>query len=687
MWQEVARQGEARLKSADPAGNGVSPWLARYVVGVDACALAALAASLRGGLPSDGATFALVAALAALAGLRPVRFARFKTELTATHPFVLLAVAVLGPLEAMLVAVIGLTGVLVRPGRRLDPMRTAFNLGAVTLSSAAASWSFLQLGGKVGGALWSSFGPLAAATAAYFLVNTGLVTVAIAYQQRTSMLAVWRESFQWTAVSYFTGLTLAAAMIVALQSWGLWVLALAIPPCWLLLAFYKAHREAIQEHERRVEEVEDLNAELEQKVVERTHELATALSGLEAANRMLSDANRALTDASKAKSAFLASVSHELRTPLNSVIGFSELMTDPNFGELSPRQREFLNDIRDSGEHLLALINDILDLSKIEAGKLEVHRQDADVAELVGDSVTMLRPQAEKKKLRVESECDLTGTAHVDPRLVRQVLVNLLSNAVKFTPEEGRIDVIARFEGNDLVLRVTDTGIGIAEEDQERIFHEFYQADGSYARRYQGTGLGLALVRRMMSLHAGSVTVTSRRGHGSSFQCVFPDAKRRRDAVETAPLREAAANRPAPAAGAGAVSEGAEVSRGSTVLVVEDNPVNRKLARNVLRSRGYRVLEADTGEEGIEIARSERPHLILMDLQLPGLDGIEATRRLKADPSTRHIPVIALSAHAQDTDEARALEAGCAGYIAKPIRLSRFPQQVGSYLASKEGAA
>jgi signal transduction histidine kinase len=474
---------------------------------------------------------------------------------------------------------------------------------------------------------------------------------------------------------------LAAAMFAALQSWGLWALALAIPPCWLLLAFYKAHGEAIQEHERRVEEVCALNADLEQKVSARTHELATALSGLEAANRMLSDANRALTEASKAKSAFLANVSHELRTPLNSVIGFSELMSDPNFGELAPRQREFLSDIRDSGEHLLALINDILDLSKIEAGKLEVHRQNSDVDELVQDSVTMLRPQAEKKRLRIDTLCELPVPAHVDPRLVRQVLVNLLSNAVKFTPDEGHIEAAARFEGNDLILRVTDTGIGVAEEDQEKIFQEFYQADGSYARRYQGTGLGLALVRRMMSLHGGSVTITSRRGHGAAFQCVFPDARR----TLAAPAAEAhdAAALPAPQA---ALASG-DAARGSTVLVVEDNPVNRKLARNVLRSRGYRVLEADTGEAGIEIARTERPHLILMDLQLPGLDGIEATRRLKSDPNTRMIPIVALSARTHVADELRARDAGCVGCIAKPIRLSRFPQQVGSYLEMKEGAA
>ena len=676
------------MTPAAPAGIGVSPWLKRYVASVDACALIALALALAlalataRGWPEDPWTLSLVAALAALAGLRPVRFPRFKTELSATHPFVLLAAAVLGPLDAMIVAVIGLTGVFVRPGRRLDPMRTAFNLGAVTLASAAASWAFFVTGGQVGGSLWVSFGPLAAATAAYFLVNTGLVTVAIAFQQHTPVMVVWRETFQWTAVSYFTGLTLAAVMIVALQAWGLWALALAIPPCWLLLAFYRAHRETMHEHERRVDEVCALNAALEQKVVERTHELATALEGLEAANRMLSDANRALTEASQAKSAFLANVSHELRTPLNSVIGFSELLSDTNFGELSVRQREFLSDIRDSGEHLLALINDILDLSKIEAGKLEVHREDTDVAELVQDSMTMLRPQAGKKKLRVEARCELSVAAYVDLRLVRQVLVNLLSNAVKFTPEDGRIEVAAYFEEDDLVLRVTDTGIGIAEEDQEKIFQEFYQADASYARRYQGTGLGLALVRRMMSVHGGSVTVTSRRGHGAAFQCVFPGARTSRPAlvavVRTDPPRF---REPIAARGAG------EPARGSTVLVVEDNPVNRKLARNVLRSRGYRVLEADTGEDGIEIARRELPHLILMDLELPGMNGIEATRRLKADPTTRGIPVIALSAHVEAHDEASAREAGCSGYIAKPIRLSRFPQQVGSYLVPKEGAA
>ena len=661
------------MTSAGPAGNGASRWLTPYVVAVDLCALAAIAAGIAVDRGDDKKVFILVAALAALAGARPVRFPRFKTELTATHPFVLLAVATLGPLEAMIVGLVGLTGVIFRPGRKLSVLRTAFNLGSVVLASAVAAWSYFATGGEVGGSLWFSFAPLAAATAAYFLVNTGLVTLAISFQQRTPFLVVWRESFQWTAVSYFSGLTLAAAMLGALRAWGPWVLALAIPPCWLLLAFYRAHREAIQEHERRVQEVEALNADLERKVEERTRELATALEGIEGANRMLSDANRALTEASKAKSAFLANVSHELRTPLNSVIGFSELLTDPGFGDLSPRQREFLSDIRDSGEHLLALINDILDLSKIEAGKLDLNREEIDIAELVRESASMLRPQAAKKGLMLEVAVGEGGRAHVDPRLVRQVLVNLLSNAVKFTPENGRVDAAITFEGDDLVLTVSDTGIGIPEDDQEKIFLEFYQVDGSYARKYEGTGLGLALVRRMMGLHNGTVSVSSRQGEGSRFTCVFPSCRvgsTARVPVEIAATSEAASTAPG--------------SFGGTVLVVEDNPVNRKLARNVLRSRGYRVLEADTGEEGIEIARRERPQLILMDLQLPGLDGMEATRRLKADPRTSTIPVVALSAHAQGVDEERARAAGCAGYIAKPIRLSRFPQQVRSYL---EGAA
>ena len=661
------------MTSAGPAGNGASRWLTPYVVAVDLCALAAIATGLVYDHGDDAKVFVLVAALAALAGARPVRFPRFKTELTATHPFVLLAVATLGPLEAMIVGLVGLTGVIFRPGRRLSPQRTAFNLGSVVLAAAVAAWSYFATGGEVGGSLWSSFAPLAAATAAYFLVNTGLVTLAITFQQRTPFLIVWRESFEWTAVSYFTGLTLAMGMLAALHAWGPWALALGIPPCSLLLAFYRAHREAIQEHERRVQEVEALNAELERKVEERTRELASALEGIEGANRMLSDANRALTEASKAKSAFLANVSHELRTPLNSVIGFSELLTDPGFGDLSPRQREFLSDIRDSGEHLLALINDILDLSKIEAGKLDVNRENVDVSELVRESAAMLRPQAAKKGITLEVQAPSGGRAHLDPRLVRQVLVNLLSNAVKFTPEGGRVDAAAAFEGDDLVLTVCDTGIGIPEDDQEKIFLEFYQVDGSYARKYEGTGLGLALVRRMMTLHSGTVSVTSSEGAGARFLCVFPTC--RVGAVPLAPAAEAAVE---------AADLPATSAFGGTVLVVEDNAVNRKLARNVLRSRGYRVLEADTGEEGIEIARRERPQLILMDLQLPGLDGMEATRRLKADPRTSGIPVVALSAHAQGVDEERARAAGCAGYIATPIRLSRFPQQVRTFL---EGAA
>ena len=680
MRQRAATRGEYRLKSAGTAESATSPWLARYVASVDVLALLALGLAAQDGWPADLSKFTLIAVLAALSGLRPVRFARSKTELTATHPFVLLAVAVSGPLEAMLVALIGLTGVLLRPGRRFVMQRTAFNTGAVILASAAASSAFLATGGRVGVSLWSAFGPLAAATAAYFLVNTGLVSIAVALHQRTSIVEVWRESFQWTAVSYFTGLTLAAAMIGALQSWGLWVLALASPPCWLLLAFYKAHADAAEEHERRVEEVCALNADLERKVVERTHELATALQGLESANRMLSEANHALTEASKTKSAFLANVSHELRTPLNSVIGFSELMTDPTFGELSPRQRDFLSDIRDSGEHLLALINDILDLSRIEAGKLELHRQEVAIGEILEDSVTMVRVAAAKKRLHIEVAYDRPDTASVDPRLIRQVVVNLLSNAVKFTPEDGHIEAASRFEGDDLVVRVKDDGIGVAEEDHEKIFQEFYQADNSYARRYQGTGLGLALVRRMMALHGGSVTIVSRRGHGAAFRCVFPGAKGRGPVVASTDLGVSIDGSPLP-------TESVESGSAATVLVVDDSALNRKLARNVLRSRGYRVLEADRGEQAIEIAIREHPSLILMDLQLPGTDGLETTRRLKSDPRTGQIAVVALSANASNSDEALAMEAGCAGYIAKPIRLARFPQQIGIYFGPKEGAA
>jgi CheY-like chemotaxis protein len=250
------------------------------------------------------------------------------------------------------------------------------------------------------------------------------------------------------------------------------------------------------------------------------------------------------------------------------------------------------------------------------------------------------------------------------------VLVNLLSNAVKFTSPGGEVRIGYRREVRDLVCWVRDTGIGIAPEDVDRIFEEFFQVDGSYSRSYGGTGLGLALVRRMLQMLGGRIELQSTPGEGSCFtiriaDCVLDEAPpEEREPVE------------APAA-----PPADPTSPGRVIAVVEDNAVNRKLARNVLRSRGYAVVEATTGEEALAVLRRERVDLVLMDIQLPGMDGLEVTRRLKADPATSSIPIVALTAHAQQSDADRARDAGCVGTITKPIRLAAFPGQVEAYLA------
>ncbi|HEX6851520.1 MAG TPA: ATP-binding protein [Candidatus Polarisedimenticolaceae bacterium] len=647
-----------------PGGGGL---LHAYIAALAVLAAASTWATWSSGGVDDPLATALVAALAALAGSRPVSIPAFRSSFTATHPFVFLALAGLGPLEAVLTAVAGVAGLLLGRKRPTIGHRFLFNVASVMLTATMASWAYGVAGGEPGGALLAEFWPLTAAAVVYFLANTGLLSIAISLERGSSFFDVWREGFLWSAASYFAGLSLATVLLALFEAFGAWSLALGIPPCWLLVAFYETHRERIAERERRIDEVERLNADLEKKVAERTSELV--------------ETNRKLVEASKAKSEFLANVSHELRTPLNAVIGFSEYLAGPDFDNLTARQKGFLADIRDSGEHLLQLINDILDLSKIEAGKLEVQRDFVSFAEVLREAAAILRVQAERKSLRFEVHAASdVGVVHVDPKLARQILVNLLSNAVKFTPEGGRIEARAFREGDDLVVEVEDTGIGIPAEHLARIFEEFHQVDGSYARKYQGTGLGLALVRTMVGMHGGSVGVRSAPGEGSTFVCRFPSCAGAGN-VPDLPERDRAS---APAPVAPDEAPRAARARVPRVLVVEDNEVSRKLARNVLRSRGFEVLEAETGEEALEVVALELPDLILMDLQLPGLDGLEVTRRLKGDARTAGVRIVALTAHAAGIDEGRARAAGCEGYLTKPIRLSTFPSQVAAYL---EGVA
>jgi signal transduction histidine kinase len=264
-------------------------------------------------------------------------------------------------------------------------------------------------------------------------------------------------------------------------------------------------------------------AGLERKVEERTRELRDALEQNVRLVHELEDKTRQLEVASRHKSEFLANMSHELRTPLNAVIGFSEVLLERMFGELTPKQEEYLQDIMASGRHLLSLINDILDLAKIEAGRMELELGAFDLGAAIDNALTLVRERAVRHGVQLDRAVDGgVGPVVADERKVKQVLLNLLSNAIKFTPDGGRVTLRAERANGTVEISVSDTGIGIAPHDQEAIFEEFRQVGTDYARKREGTGLGLALARRFVELHGGRLWVKSERGHGSTFTFTIP---------------------------------------------------------------------------------------------------------------------------------------------------------------------
>jgi signal transduction histidine kinase/CheY-like chemotaxis protein len=354
--------------------------------------------------------------------------------------------------------------------------------------------------------------------------------------------------------------------------------------------------------------------------------------------------------ASRHKSEFLASMSHELRTPLNAVIGFSEVLLDRLFGDLNPKQEEYLEDIRASGRHLLELLNDILDLSKVEAGKMELDLVDVSLRQLLEDGVALVRERAIRKGLSLDVTVDGDVDAvTADPLRLKQVLVNLVTNAVKFTPDGGRIDVRAQRAEGEVRVAVRDTGVGIAETDQQRIFDAFQQGPRSASEAAEGTGLGLTLSRRIVELHGGRLWVASRPGHGSTFTFALP------------------LGGPARAPGSdGVEAEHGEVAGGPgrTILVVEDDPRSLELMTLYLQGAAFAVQAAADGEQGLELARRLQPDAIVLDIVLPHLDGWDLLALLKADARTARIPVVIVS---MLDERGRGFALGAADYLVKPV--------------------
>lgn len=390
--------------------------------------------------------------------------------------------------------------------------------------------------------------------------------------------------------------------------------------------------------------------------------------------------NDELLRATKLKDEFLANMSHELRTPLNSILGLSNALGEQLLGSLNEKQTKAIGTVESSGEHLLSLINDILDLSKISSGMMELNAESVSVKNLCDSSLVFVKQQAFKKQVQLNSNIPKNiNNINVEERRIRQVLINLLTNAVKFTPSKGQVNLLIAVGKGDtwqggatipqriklmnspmIVFQVVDTGIGIAPNDLQRLFQPFVQVSSSLNRQYEGTGLGLALVKQIVELHGGQVMAESELGKGSSFSVALPYEMSQSSAPESTTVSTTLP----PVV--------IDPDHAPLILLAEDNEANIQTFTSYLTAINYRIVVARNGIEAVAMAKSESPDIIIMDIQMPGMDGLEAIRLIRADESIAAIPIIALTALAMEGDRERCLKAGANEYLAKPIKFRQL---------------
>lgn len=401
------------------------------------------------------------------------------------------------------------------------------------------------------------------------------------------------------------------------------------------------------------------------------------------AKAQLQQTNEELARATRLKDEFLASMSHELRTPLNAILGMTEALQDSIFGNFNLKQLEALQTIERSGTHLLELINDILDVAKIEAGQVSLQYTPVEIPSLCQSSLAFIKQQAMKKRIRLILKlADNLPNVSLDERRIRQVLINLLNNAVKFTADGGTVtldisrvlhtdtrNTIKDGATNGLRISVADTGIGIAPDHLSKLFQPFIQIDGALNRKYEGTGLGLALVKRIVELHGGHVEVTSQLGVGSCFTLHLPEIQPPHPSLELQP------------ATSGSLPPGQpDVTVSPLILLAEDNEANIMTIAGYLEARGYRMLLARNGRDAIALAQTNSPSLILMDIQMPEMDGLEAIEQLRCHPHLATVPIIALTALAMVGDRERCIAAGANQYLSKPVKLKELVIAIQQFL-------
>ena len=416
---------------------------------------------------------------------------------------------------------------------------------------------------------------------------------------------------------------------------------------------------------------------------------------LEGQKRALEQLYDAAEVANRTKSEFLANMSHEIRTPMTAILGYADVLA----GQVDdPEQREAINIIRRNGDHLLMIINDILDLSKIEAGKLQLERRASSPAAIVADVVSLLRLRADGKglTLKLEFAGPIPETICTDPARLRQILLNLVGNAIKFTAS-GSVRIVVRLTGGDtpqprMVYEVTDTGIGMSAEQVENLFQPFQQADASTSRNFGGTGLGLAISKRLAEFLGGDIVVASRPGQGSTFVLTFDPGPLAGVALLEHPS-EAISAPPA-----GSASERPQPRLKGRILLAEDGTDNQRFISFLLTKAGAEVTTVENGRQAMEMALAAPSvpaspdggsprafDVILMDMQMPVMDGYEATRRLRAEGYAG--PIIALTAHAMAEDRRKCLEAGCDDYATKPIDRETLVNMIAQLLQGQDRPA